>query len=278
MPAIGTTAVLDATRAAVQRILRPLATAMIRAGMTFPMFSKLAREAFVEAAAEDFPVDGDPPSQSRIAILSGVHRKEIRRLFEQDRSIPGPPPTLPLSAKVIAVWTSDSEYLDTGGKPRPLPRSDPDDTPSFERLVRSVSRDVRPRALLDEWVRQEIAEIHDDMVHLVRPAFLPAGGYDEKAYFFGRNLRDHIAAGAHNLAGDGQPLFDRAVYYDRLKQESIEELRVLAAEKSMELLIEINKKAGELASRDREEGDGGHRFTLGAFFFASETIPSDEND
>lgn len=278
MPAIGTTAVLDATKAAVQHILRPLATAMIRAGMTFPMFNKLAREAFVEAAAEDFPVDGDPPNQSRIAILSGVHRKEIRRLFEQDRSIPEPPPTLPLSAKVIAVWTSASEYLDAGGKPRPLPRSCSDDTPSFEKLVRSVSKDIRPRSLLDEWVRQEIAEIHDDMVHLVRPAFLPAGGYDEKAYFFGRNVRDHVAAGAHNLAGDGQPLFDRAVYYDRLKQESIEELRILAAEKSMKLLIEINKKAGELASRDRKDGDGGYRFTLGAFFFASKTRPRDDND
>ncbi len=278
MPAKGTTAVLEATTAAVQRILRPLATALIRAGLTFPMFNKLAREAFVEAAAADFPVDGDPPSQSRIAILSGVHRKEIRRLFEQDRSIPDPPPALPLSAKVIAVWTGDGAYLDASGKPRPLPRSGPDDMPSFEKLVRSVSRDVRPRSLLDEWVRQEIAEVHDDMVHLVRPAFLPAGGYDEKAYFFGRNLRDHIAAGAHNLAGDGQPLFDRAVYYDRLKPESIEELRALSAEKSMELLIEINKKAGELASRDRKDGDGGHRFTLGAFFFASRTGTRDEDD
>lgn len=267
----GTTDSFDATVAAIRRLLRPLATAMIKVGLTFPTFNNLARRAFVEAALEDFPVDGRPPSQSRVAILSGVHRKEVRRLTELDQALPDPPPALPLSAKVIAVWAGEADYLDAERKPRPLPRIACDDGPSFERLVTSVSKDVRPRALLDEWQRQGMVTVRDDVVHLLRPAFIPADGYQEKAYFFGRNLRDHIAAGAHNLAGVEPPFFDRAVYYDRLQPESIEELRQMALEKSMELLIEINQRASDLAARDRREGDGGYRFTLGAFFFSAPT-------
>ncbi|NJO38342.1 MAG: hypothetical protein HC871_12965 [Rhizobiales bacterium] len=263
--------VVEATVLAIRSLLRPLATAMIKVGLTFPMFNNLAREAFVEAAREDFAVDGEPPSQSRIAILSGVHRKEVRRLAELDQSMPEPPSALPLSAKVVAVWTGDPAYLDAERRPRLLPRTAPDNGPSFERLVSSVSKDVRPRALLDEWVRQGMATIDGDVVRLLRQAFLPTDGYQEKAYFFGRNLRDHIAAGAHNLAGYQPSLFDRAVYYDRLKPASIEELRQFAIDKSMQLLLEVNQKASDLAARDRRDGDGGYRFTLGAFFFSTPT-------
>jgi hypothetical protein len=172
---------------------------------------------------------------------------------------------------VIAVWTGAPDYLDARRKPRVLPRTAADDQPSFERLVTSVSKDIRPRALLDEWQRQEVVEVRDDLIHLKRPAYLPAGGYVEKAYFFGRNLRDHIAAGAHNLAGDEPAFFDRAVYYDRLRPESVEELRALATEKASELLIEINQRASQLAERDRKKGNGGYRFTLGAYFFGAPT-------
>ena len=70
-----TTVVFDATVAAIRRLLRPLATAMIKVGLTFPLFNSLAREAFVEAALEDFIVDGRPPSQSRVAILSGARSR-----------------------------------------------------------------------------------------------------------------------------------------------------------------------------------------------------------
>lgn len=261
----------DATVAAIRRLLRPLATAMIKVGLTFPTFNNLARKAFVEAALDDFPVDGKPPSQSRVAILSGVHRKEVRRLNELDQALPDPPASLPLSAKLVAVWTGEAAYLDAERKPRPLPRVTHGDGPSFEQLVTSVSKDVRPRAILDEWLRQGMVAVRDDVVHLLRPAFLPTDGSQEKTYFFGRNLRDHIAAGAHNLAGGEPPFFDRAVYYDRLTPESVEELRQMAMEKSTELLIEINQKASDLAARDRRDGDGGQRFTLGAFFFSTPT-------
>ncbi|MBV5344757.1 MAG: hypothetical protein JZU63_04105, partial [Rhodoferax sp.] len=71
---------------------------------------------------------------------------------------------------------------------------------SFDRLVASESTDIRARAVLDEWLRLGIVELDaDDNVRLISDAFVPKKGFEEKAYFLGRNLHDHIAASVHNL-------------------------------------------------------------------------------
>lgn len=257
---------------AVRRLLRPLVQLMINGEMTFPSFVDLAREVYVDVAVDDFGVGGQPGTDSRIAILTGIHRKAVRSLASRDRTLPGPPPTLALGAKVIAVWCSTPEYLEADGRPRPLPRSAAEGKPSLERLVASLSKDVRPRTILDEWLRLGVVELEGDMVRLRTAGFVPSRGYEEKAYYFGRNLRDHIAAGAHNLTGQEPPLFDRSVYYDRLSSQSIDELRRFCHDKGMDLLLEINHQARALADRDRAAGQPQGRITFGAYFYAEEKI------
>ena len=74
--------------------------------------------------------------------------------------------------------------------------SPPAGEPGFEDLVASISTDIRPRAVLDEWQRLGVVEVDDaGLVRLVVGAFVPARGFDEKAHYFGRNLHDHLAAG-----------------------------------------------------------------------------------
>jgi hypothetical protein len=46
-------------------------------------------------------------------------------------------------------------------------------------------------------------------------AFVPRDDFADLAYYFGRNLRDHIAASGHNLAGNEPPMLERAVYYEK---------------------------------------------------------------
>ena len=66
---------------------------------------------------------------------------------------------------------------------------------SFETLVASVNTDIRPRAVLDEWLRLGVVQIDDsDQVCLVVDAFVPEKGLDEKAFLFGQNIHDHLAA------------------------------------------------------------------------------------
>ena len=259
--------VSEALEKAVRRLIRPLVRALINGGITFPILAEILRRTYVEIAKSEYGIDGKPPTDSRIAVITGVHRKEIKRLRSSEQQEQAAPEKISLSAKVIAIWCSKPEYLDKQGHPVALSRTAADGEPSLEQLVTSVSVDVRPRTLLEEWLQSGIAEVEGNKVKLIKTALIPAEGFEEKAYYFGRNLRDHIAAGAHNLADTQPTFFDRAVYYGRINPESVEELRKLCAQRGEDLLLEINRHARKLAERDRASGQPRGRMTFGAYFF-----------
>lgn len=267
-----------ALKDAVDELLRPLVKAMIDGGVTFPMLVDRLRTAYVDVALTHYGIDGKPPTYSRVSLLTGVHRKEIRRLADEDTAQTAKPSKISLSANVIAVWCSKPEYLDDQGHPLPLPRTAPQGEPSVEQLVASVSQDVKAWSLIEEWLRLGVAELDDDQVRLKTAGLVPNKGHDEKAYYFGRNLRDHIAAGAHNLAGLEPALFDRAVYYGRIGSEALEQLRQLCAQRGEDLLLEVNRHARQLAERDRANDEPSGRMTLGVYFFLEDKAATQPPD
>ena len=80
---------------------------------------------------------------------------------------------------------------------------------------------------------------------------------------------NHISAASHNLRDRESPFPERSVYYDRLTQESIDELRALVSERSMEVLTEINRVALRLADGDEGKTDAINRMTLGYYYFSA---------
>ena len=132
----------------------------------------------------------------------------------------------------------------------------------------SVSKDIRARAVLDEWLRLGVARVDEqDRVVLVVEAFVPESGFDEKSYFLGRNVHDHLAAAVHNLSGEGPPLLERSVYYAKLSPESVDELAALGERVGMEALQAVNRRALELQERDASRADSNERMNLGVYFF-----------
>src|SRR5262249_10605606 len=156
---------------------------------------------YVDVASAEFPVEGRAQSDSRITLLTGVHRKDVKRLRTgHQKTLGAAPRAASLGSQLIARWTTLPGYLDSTASPLPLPRAGP--PPSFESLVRSVNTDIRPRVVLDEWLRLGIAHIDaEDRVCLNVEAFIPPEGSDEMAYYFGRNIHDHLAAAVHNVLG-----------------------------------------------------------------------------
>ena len=70
--------------AAVYRMTLPIARFLLRFGMTANEFGNLCRSAFVRAAAEEFERAGKKPNQSRIAVRTGLHRREVKTYLEND--------------------------------------------------------------------------------------------------------------------------------------------------------------------------------------------------
>lgn len=265
---------------AIKKVLRPLIKLMLSYQITYPLLISQLKSLYVEVAEKEFKVNHKRQSDSRINLLTGVHRKDVKRLRAETVAEAAAPANVSTGAQIIGEWMGSPEYLDESGQPRPLPlKTVNGDTSSFEELVEKVCKqDIRPRVILDEWLRLEVARLEDDHVVLNTGAFTPAKGFDEKVFFFGKNTRDHIAASAHNLLGNKPSYFDRSVYYDRLSEESITELAELADTLGMQALMAMNKKALELQKRDRQKTESGHRMNFGVFNFNTVTNEKEDSD
>lgn len=240
-------------------------------GITLPYFSNLLKDIYVEVAEQDFILDGKTQTDSRISLITGVHRKDVRRLRSQKRSTAPAPSAVSMGAQVIATWVSDKKYLDGDGAPRQLPiRANSGRKRSFEQLVATVSRqDLRPRVVLDELLRLGIVTVTaDDIVVLEVDAFVPASGFEEKAHYFGQNVSDHIAAAAHNLGDEKTRFLERSVSYHGLSEADVARLKVLAEELAMGALKTVNSRARQMQRRNQAKSDAFQRINFGAYLFS----------
>lgn len=257
---------------ALRHVLRPLVRLMLANGITFPFLAELMKGIFVDVAEHDFRIGDKSQTDSRISVLSGVHRKDVRRLrevaAEPGQSVPA---VVSLGAQLVAEWTGSARYLNGEGHPLPLPRSaSSPEQPSFETLVAGVSKDVRSRAVLDQWLQLGVVHLDEaDQVVLNTEAFVPKKGFDEMMFYFGHNLHDHASAAAHNVMGEGTPFLERSVHYDRLSEASVAELAKLAEKTGMQAALAVNRRANELESRDAEAEDSRQRITFGIYFYSA---------
>lgn len=261
---------------ALRRVLHPFIKLMLAKGITFPYLSEVLKDIFVEVAENSFKIGGKPSTDSHLSLITGIHRKDIKRLRYCVRAnIESIPQTVSLGARLVGLWTSDARYLDENNQPKPLPRYIKlGGEISFEGLVASVSCDIRSRVVLEEWLRLGIAHYDDhNRVCLNTAAFIPAHGFDEKVYYFGHNLHDHAAAATSNLLGECQPFLERSVHYNELSAESVKVLAERSELLGMESLLSINKEAIELEKNDALNSDARYRMTFGIYYF-SEPVES----
>ena len=266
---------IDGSRlqAPLARLLRPLVRLLVRSRITFPAVCDLLRELYVNVAEYDFALKGKEQTDSRVSLLTGIHRKEVRRLRGAGAPVNVVPVAVSRTSRILARWLADSRYADAEGRPIPLPRAG-DKTPSFEELVASVTRDVRPRAVLDEWIDRGLAVLDREVrVVLSETAFVPTAGSDQQLYYLGRNLHDHIAAAVANVESP-QPLFlERSVHYDGLSHELAERLQALSRDLAVHALQSANREAHNACETDTP---GDWRWNFGVYVYTERKPPAAE--
>jgi len=261
---------------ALRRVLRPLVNLMLAKGITYTYLIDIIKQVFVEVADKEYRMSDKPSTDSYLSLLTGVHRKDIKRLRPGiSLNTETIPETVSLGARLVSLWTSEACYLNENNRPKPLPRYIREGGKlSFEGLVAGVSCDIRSRVVLDEWLRLGVVHFDDQhRICLNVDAFIPAEGFDEKAYYFGHNLSDHAAAAASNLLGENPAFLERCVHYDELSANSIKILAEQSELLGMQTLLAVNKKAMALEEKDALESSPRHRMTLGIYFFSEQIEP-----
>jgi Family of unknown function (DUF6502) len=161
-----------------RRILRPLVRILLRNGVSFLEFAETVKAVYVETAARDFQVPHRRMSISRIAIMTGLTRKEASKIIfepnkgdhEDDRG------RLNRISRVLTGWSTDPTFMGPYGFPLDLPtdRNGVMEAPNFSDLVKRYSGDMPPRAMLDELLRVNAAKhLEDGSVRLLTRTYIP---------------------------------------------------------------------------------------------------------
>jgi hypothetical protein len=129
--------------------------------------------------------------------MSGLHRRDINRI---QRNAPPPKSNVDLVARVVGHWQSKKNLQDDEGRPRVL-TSDGEHA-EFSELVRSISRELQPRAVLEELERVGAVEHAPKGVRLLVSSFAPKPEASTGFEFLGKDIRDLLGAISENVLED----------------------------------------------------------------------------
>lgn len=247
----------------LKHLLKPLIRFLINKQITLATLVEVIKSAYVEVAESDFAVEGKSPTDSRINLLTGVHRKDVKRLRDQDDAFE-PSDRLSINSLMLATWQAEAPYCKKG-VPVPLPMTGP---VSFESLANLYTRqNIRASSILENWKNLSwIIENEKGLWELNLDALQANQLTEDQLYFFSENLADHLAASTHNLVNDKKH-FERAVFYNHLSPDSIDVLRRSAKTQAMDVLRSLNKEALALQKQDRQHEQAHYRFRLGSYFY-----------
>lgn len=272
---------------AVAKVLRPLARLAIDHGLQLPAVIDLLKKALVEEAMQTYALEGKEgkkgSSDTRISLLTGVHRKDVRRLrTEAEQEQPAPLPMLPLAAVVVARWISDPRFLNTDQSARPLartPKHRQEGLPDFTMLVAEVSKDVGARAVLDELIRLGAVDTGDDgLVRLKSHGFVPKDGLRESFHFLADNVSEHLSAAVHNMnpyrqSNDMPPKLEQCIFSHNLSREQVDELHNLARNLWSKSLQPFLQAATVAEQRSQSSPEPLYQIRFGVYFNDSPVKP-----
>ncbi len=255
---------------AATEALHPIVRRLLEMGVPFGTLERSLRELFVRVAETDLAVPARRQTDSRIALITGINRKEVKRI-RSTRPLRRAPRSFSINqaTSLISRWLNDPETLDRRGKPVPLPYSAARG-PSFVKLARKLTGDLAPRVLLSELVRSGAVEVSKDNVVVLRGDSYVPKIEESGLRILGEDSAELVETILRNVfSQDGERLLQRKVYYDNLGSEAADRIRAEMRREGTRFLRRIDRLLSRY-DRDRNpRAPGGERryAALGLYFF-----------
>lgn len=252
---------LTAAKRAVRALLEPVVRILLRSGIPFAQFSALAKQAYVAVATRDFGLRGRPTNISRVALLTGLTRRDVRKQRQLiDEQQPEAGGRVSNIARVLYYWHSDQAYVGEDGTPKPLPAEGAE--PSFESLYRNYGGgDVPATAALKELLNSGTV-VRDEGGLLVarRRYFMPAESDPVAIERAGEVLSDIGETVTYNLFRDAGELsrFEGRATSRYIPEEALDAYRELIEVEGQRFLELVDEWLS-----DHEDDSSGERHRVG---------------
>lgn len=255
--------------AALRRLLRPLVRILLQNGIPYRAFLDILKPIYVDMAAREIAAHGKKETNSRIATITGLSRKEVQKVKEAgEKDDLWAFERYNRAARVVTGWVRDTRFLDSADQPADLPYSS--GSPSFVELVAAFSGDVPAKTIMDELLEAEVVEKHGDTVQLVKRVYIPSAVEAEKLGILGSDVAGLISTIDHNIyQNEETPFFQRKVYYDNLVADYLPLLKQLIETDAQALLEKIDH---DMAKHDKDanpqvKGQGKKSAGIGIYYF-----------
>ncbi|HQR47997.1 MAG TPA: DUF6502 family protein [Burkholderiaceae bacterium] len=273
-------AIQDKVLAATMMCLRPLARLLLRSGINYRQFADAAKIAFLEEAASERDARGRVANVSRMAIRTGLSRKEVARIRDRRTLEKGTVVELVgeikhagHAARVLQLWYSDARFVDSSGEPSELRFAG--DGVTFTNLVRLVGGDVPAGAVRAELVAAgSVEETAGGGLRAVKRYFVP-GNVNEDLVIGLTQIVQPVIEGLVRNTGDEnvEPFVQRLAYSDRLLPAAVPLFRHIARSRCSDFVQSIDDwlSSNEIAAG--AHADESLRVGVGVFYFEG-TAPS----
>ncbi len=245
------------------RLLRPMARLLIKSGVTWKEFADASKQAFVEVATDEFGIRGRPTNLARVAILTGINRREVARLRElSEAGVTEEPRYLNAAQRVLSGWHQDPDYL-LDAQSRLIPVEGV--APSFFDLCERYAGDMPATALLKELKAVSAVGEQDGLLQVLTRVYIPQQVDPDSALRAGSVLEDLGNVIAYNLvaAVDEPRRFERRAENDAIDPRHLPAFQVFLASEGQAFLERVDDwlTHHQQAASDAPEGK---RIRLGA--------------
>lgn len=193
---------------AFQLVLRPIVKILLRYGIGYNEFAETVKTAFVDVGTTDFGIRGRPTNISRIAVMTGLTRKEVRRIRTKldngtDALVVKSTPI----TEILHRWHVEPEFMDPSGRPATLTFAG--DKGSFASLVKQFAGDVPAGAMRTELLRvSSISESDNGDLSVLRRSFWPSDNEGKLRSALIHHVYPLLSTVAHNTSPDTDPNVD----------------------------------------------------------------------
>jgi hypothetical protein len=231
---------------ALRALLRPVAALCLKRGLFLNDLIEAAKGAFVDAATTQLQQTGTKSNSSRLSIMTGVHRADVKRIQEASES--SSPKDVNIVRRVIGRWVTDPKLADSNHQPLSLGFGSPES--EFSKLCETISKTAHPPAVLFELERTGRVRRTNGRIELVKQVE-QVGKNEEQAFqLLAHDVQTLISAVTQNIA---TPKLAKNMHfsteYDQVFARNEGEIREWIVEKGREFHRDLR---AFLAARDAE--------------------------
>jgi len=227
-------------------LMRPLVRILIRNGISHNELSETLKLVFVDVADVDFALPDRKASQSRVAILTGLSRKEVAKQVAILQGKEGAIEVGNLNrvTRILQGWHTESVYTGPYGMPQELTFESEDGVCLAELIRHSCGDDVPPRAMVDELLRVGVIEqIPNGSFKVLTRAYVPKNLHPDAIERLGSVIRNFVTTIEHNMEKDTSDTgrFERVVISDTgFREDLLPAFDDLLRLKGQRLLVELD--------------------------------------